>query len=67
MVLVDTKLKTLIICSQHKLNRVPITKQARCILGIEDEKVFGELKMSLPKPLERKCKIKTNQNLAKCP
>jgi hypothetical protein len=64
MVLVDTRLKTLIICSQHELNRVPITKQARFISGIEDEEVFGELKMFLPKPLERKCKSKTNQNLA---
>jgi len=28
------------------------------ILGIEDVEVFGELKMLLPKPLERKCKSK---------
>nr|YP_009047573.1 ribosomal protein S1 [Sphagnum palustre]AGN74364.1 ribosomal protein S1 [Sphagnum palustre]AHI16052.1 ribosomal protein S1 [Sphagnum palustre] len=58
MVLVDTGLKTLIICFQHELKRVPITKQARFILGIEDVEVFGELKMLLPKPLERKCKSK---------
>jgi hypothetical protein len=37
---------------------VPITKQARFILGIEDVEVLGELKMLLPKPLERKCKSK---------
>jgi hypothetical protein len=37
---------------------VPITKQARFILGIEDVEVFGELKMLLLKPLERKCKSK---------
>nr|AHI16051.1 ribosomal protein S1 [Sphagnum girgensohnii]AND49933.1 ribosomal protein S1 [Sphagnum rubiginosum]AND50586.1 ribosomal protein S1 [Sphagnum subnitens] len=58
MVLVDTGLKTLIICFQHELKRVPITKQAKFILGIEDVEVFGELKMLLPKPLERKCKSK---------
>ncbi len=58
MVLVDIGLKTLIICFQHELKRVPITKQARFILGIEDVEVFGELKMLLPKPLERKCKSK---------
>jgi ribosomal protein S1 len=43
---------------QHKPKRVPITKQARFILEIEDVEVFGELKMLLPKPLERKCKSK---------
>jgi hypothetical protein len=37
---------------------VPITKQTRFILGIEDVEVFGEPKMLLPKPLERKCKSK---------
>ncbi len=58
MVLVDKGLKTLIICFQHELKRVPITKQARFILGIEDVEVFGELKMLLPKPLKRKCKSK---------
>nr|YP_009745561.1 ribosomal protein S1 [Andreaea wangiana]QIH30007.1 ribosomal protein S1 [Andreaea wangiana] len=56
MVLVDTGLKTPIICFQHELKRVPITKQTRFILGIEDVEVFGEPKMLLPKPLERKCK-----------
>jgi ribosomal protein S1 len=40
------------------MKRVSITKQARFILGIEDVEVFGELKMLLPKPLERKCKSK---------
>jgi len=30
----------------------------RFILRIEDVKVFGELKMLLPKPLEKKCKNK---------
>ena len=35
MVLVDTGLKTLIICFQHELKRVPITKQTRFILGVE--------------------------------
>nr|YP_009533038.1 ribosomal protein S1 [Polytrichum commune]AYG93131.1 ribosomal protein S1 [Polytrichum commune] len=58
MVLVDTGLKTLIICFQHELKRVPITKQTRFILGVEDVEVFGEPKMLLPKPLERKCKSK---------
>ncbi len=37
---------------------MPITKQARFILGIEDDEVFGELKMLLPKLLEGKCKSK---------
>ncbi len=37
---------------------MPITKQARSILGIEDVQVIGELKMILPKPLEKKCKSK---------
>jgi len=37
---------------------VLITKQARFILGIEDVEMFGELKMLLPKPVERKCKSK---------
>jgi ribosomal protein S1 len=58
MVLVDTRLKTLLICFQHELNKVPIIKQARFILGIEDVEVFSELKMLLPKLLERKCKSK---------
>jgi ribosomal protein S1 len=58
MVLVDTQLKTLIICFQHELKRVPITKQSRFILGIEDVEVFGELKMFLLKLLKRKCKSK---------
>jgi hypothetical protein len=40
-----------------KKTHVPITKQARFILGIQDVEVFGELKMFLPKPL-RKCKSK---------
>jgi len=58
MLLVDTRLKILIICFQHELNRVPITKQARFILGIEDVEVFSELKMFLQKSLWRKCKSK---------
>nr|YP_010261578.1 ribosomal protein S1 [Planicladium nitidulum]UIB40660.1 ribosomal protein S1 [Planicladium nitidulum] len=58
MILVDTGLKTPIICFQHELKRVPITKQTRFILGIEDVEVFGEPKMLLSKPLERKCKSK---------
>nr|YP_009122530.1 ribosomal protein S1 [Niphotrichum ericoides]AJJ48465.1 ribosomal protein S1 [Niphotrichum ericoides] len=58
MILVNTGLKTPIICFQHELKRVPITKQTRFILGIEDVEVFGESKMLLPKPLERKCKSK---------
>jgi ribosomal protein S1 len=58
MILVNTGLKTPIICFQHELKRVPITKQTRFILGIEDVEVFGEPKMLLPKPLERKCKSK---------
>jgi len=58
MILVNTGLKTPIICLQHELERVPITKQTRFILGIEDVEVFGEPKMLLPKPLERKCKNK---------
>jgi hypothetical protein len=37
---------------------VPITKQTRFILGVEDVEVFCEPKMLLPKPLERKCKSK---------
>ncbi|BDD77347.1 ribosomal protein S1 (mitochondrion) [Marchantia polymorpha subsp. ruderalis] len=57
-VLVDTGLKTPIICFQHELKRVPITKQARFHFGIEDVEVFGEPKMLLPKPLEIKCKRK---------
>uniref|UniRef100_UPI0030FE75CE ribosomal protein S1 n=1 Tax=Cyathodium cavernarum TaxID=351593 RepID=UPI0030FE75CE len=57
-VLVDTGLKTPIICFQHELKRVPITKQARFNFGIEDVEVFGEPKMLLPKPLEIKCKRK---------
>nr|WHW96935.1 ribosomal protein S1 [Aneura pinguis] len=57
-VLVDTGLKTPIICFQHELKRVPITKQARFHFGIEDVEVFGEPKMLLPKPLEIKCKGK---------
>nr|QIA60232.1 ribosomal protein S1 [Treubia lacunosa] len=57
-VLVDTGLKTPIICFQHELRRVPITKQARFHFGIEDVEVFGEPKMLLPKPLEIKCKRK---------
>jgi hypothetical protein len=32
----EYKIKTLIICFQHKLKKMPITKQARFILGIED-------------------------------
>jgi len=35
-----------------------ITKQTRFILGIEQVEMFGELKMLLPKLLERKCKSK---------
>jgi ribosomal protein S1 len=58
MILVNTGLKTPIICFQHELKRVPITKQTRFILGIEDVEVFGEPKMLLPKPLERKCRSK---------
>lgn len=58
MVLVDTGPKTPIICFQHELKRVPIPKQARFVLGIEDVEVFGEPKMLLPEPLERKCKSK---------
>nr|QIA60854.1 ribosomal protein S1 [Makinoa crispata] len=57
-VLVDTGLKTPILCFQHELERVPITKQARFNFGIEDVEVFGEPKMLLPKPLEIKCKRK---------
>ncbi len=37
---------------------MPITNQARSILGIENVQVIGELKMILPKPSERKCKSK---------
>ncbi len=37
---------------------MPITKQARFILGIENVQVIGELKMILPKLLKRKCKSK---------
>jgi len=58
MVLVDTGLKTLIISFPHELKRMLITKQTRFILGIGDVEMFGELKMFLPKPLERKCKSK---------
>nr|YP_009047295.1 ribosomal protein S1 [Ptychomnion cygnisetum]AGN74047.1 ribosomal protein S1 [Ptychomnion cygnisetum]AHI16049.1 ribosomal protein S1 [Ptychomnion cygnisetum] len=58
IILVDTGLKTPIICFQHELKRVPITKQTRFILGIEDVEVFGEPKMLLSKPLERRCKSK---------
>nr|YP_009170583.1 ribosomal protein S1 [Chionoloma tenuirostre]ALF06897.1 ribosomal protein S1 [Chionoloma tenuirostre] len=58
IILVNTGLKTPIICFQHELKRVPITKQTRFILGIENVEVFGEPKMLLPKPLERKCKSK---------
>lgn len=58
MILVNTGLKTPIICFQQELKKVPITKQTRFILGIEDVEVFGEPKMLLPKPLERKCKSK---------
>jgi ribosomal protein S1 len=58
MVLVDIGLKTPIICFQHALKRVLITKQAKFILGIKDVEMFGELKMLLPKSLERKCKSK---------
>nr|PNR52636.1 hypothetical protein PHYPA_009010 [Physcomitrium patens] len=47
MILVNTWLKNPIICFQHELKRMPITKQTRFILGIEDVKVF-----------ERKCKSK---------
>nr|QIA59940.1 ribosomal protein S1 [Fossombronia cristula] len=57
-VLVDTGSKTPIICFQHELERVPITKQARFNFGIEDVEVFGEPKMLLPEPLEMKCKRK---------
>nr|QIA60686.1 ribosomal protein S1 [Lepidozia trichodes]QIA61020.1 ribosomal protein S1 [Lepidozia sandvicensis] len=57
-VLVDTGLKTPIICFQHELKKVPITKQARFNFGIEDVEVFGEPKMLLPKPLEVRCKGK---------
>jgi hypothetical protein len=58
MLLVDTGLKTLIICFQQELNRMPITKQTKFILGIENVEVFSELKMFLQKLLERKCKSK---------
>jgi ribosomal protein L14E/L6E/L27E len=58
MILVNTGLKTPIICFQHELKRMPITKQTSFILGIEDVEVFGEPKMLLPKPLERKWKSK---------
>nr|YP_009047454.1 ribosomal protein S1 [Buxbaumia aphylla]AGN74245.1 ribosomal protein S1 [Buxbaumia aphylla]AHI16043.1 ribosomal protein S1 [Buxbaumia aphylla] len=58
MILVNTGLKTPIICLQHELKRVSITKQTRFILGLEDVEVFGEPKMLLPKALERKCKSK---------
>jgi hypothetical protein len=51
-------LKTLIIYFQHKMKRMPITKQARYILGIENVQVIGKPKMNLPKPLKRKCKSK---------
>ncbi len=54
----DSNMKILSICFQHELKRVPITKQARFIMGTEDVEVFGELKMFLPKQLERKCKSK---------
>jgi hypothetical protein len=54
IIFVDVGLKTLIICFQHKLKKVPITKQARFILGIEDVQVFGELKMFLPKLSKKK-------------
>nr|YP_009674917.1 ribosomal protein S1 [Haplomitrium hookeri]QDE12935.1 ribosomal protein S1 [Haplomitrium hookeri] len=57
-VLVDTGLKTPIICFQHELEGVPITKQARFHFGIEDVEVFGEPKMLLPEPLGIKCKRK---------
>jgi hypothetical protein len=40
------------------MKRMPISNQARSILGIEDVQVIGELKMILPKMLERKCKSK---------
>nr|QIA60065.1 ribosomal protein S1 [Radula japonica] len=57
-VLVDTGLKTTIICFQHELKKVPITKQTRFNFGIEDVEVFGEPKILLPKPLEIRCKGK---------
>ncbi|CAM6007677.1 unnamed protein product [Sphagnum balticum] len=47
VVLVDIGLKTLIICFQHELKRMPITKQAKFILGIEDVEVFGFLLNSI--------------------
>jgi hypothetical protein len=68
MVFVDIRLQILIICFQHKLKKMPITKQTRFILGIEDVQVFGELKMLLPKLSENKCKSKlnsTNENVHK--
>nr|YP_010963500.1 ribosomal protein S1 [Rhodobryum laxelimbatum]UXX50344.1 ribosomal protein S1 [Rhodobryum laxelimbatum] len=58
MILVNTGLKTPIICFQYELKRMPITKQTSFILGIEDVEVFGEPKMLLPEPLERKWKSK---------
>jgi hypothetical protein len=51
------------------LKKVPITKQMRFILGIEDVQMFGELKMLLPKLSKKKCKSKlnsTNENVHKC-
>nr|WIA66427.1 ribosomal protein S1 [Apopellia endiviifolia]WIA66468.1 ribosomal protein S1 [Apopellia endiviifolia]WIA66509.1 ribosomal protein S1 [Apopellia endiviifolia]WIA66550.1 ribosomal protein S1 [Apopellia endiviifolia] len=58
-VLVDTGLKTPIMCFQHELMKgVPITNHQRFNFGIEDVEVFGEPKMLLPKPLEIKCKRK---------
>nr|YP_010881172.1 ribosomal protein S1 [Pellia epiphylla]WIA66715.1 ribosomal protein S1 [Pellia epiphylla var. borealis]QDE10573.1 ribosomal protein S1 [Pellia epiphylla]WIA66674.1 ribosomal protein S1 [Pellia epiphylla]WIA66756.1 ribosomal protein S1 [Pellia epiphylla var. borealis]WIA66797.1 ribosomal protein S1 [Pellia epiphylla] len=61
VLVVDTGLKTPIICFQHELKGVPITnhQEARFFhFGIEDVEVFGEPKMLLPKPLEIKCKRK---------
>ncbi len=58
MILMDMRLKTLIICFQHEMKRMPVTKQAKSILGIENVQMIGELKILLPKPLKRKCKTK---------